>query len=74
MGPSCLRIRGLKMEGMPTKIPPSLYQNKKYQNNLSGQFIVFKSKIGMTIKSMSRLDLVLCLAEMISYMPDMVVS
>lgn len=62
------------MEGMPTKIPPSLYQNKKYQNNLSGQFIVFKSKIGMSIKSMSRLDLVLCLAEMISYMPDMVVS
>ena len=49
--------------------------DQKYQNNLSRQFIVFNSKIGITIKSMSRLhDIVLCLAEMISYMPDMVVS
>ena len=62
------------MEGMPTKIHHH-FTRTKYQNNLSGQFIVFNSKTGMTIKSMSRLhDLVLCLAEMISYMPDMVVS
>ena len=62
------------MEGMPTKIRHH-FTRTKYQNNLSGQFIVFNSKTGMTIKSMSRLhDLVLCLAEMISYMPDMVVS
>ena len=56
------------MEGMPTKIHHH-FTRTKYQNNLSGQFIVFNSKTGMTIKSMSRLhDLVLCLAEMIIYM------
>ena len=56
------------MEGMPTKIHHH-FTRTKYQNNLSGQFIVFNSKTGMTIKSMSRLhDLVLCLVEMISYM------
>ena len=56
------------MEGMPTKIHHH-FTRTKYQNNLSDQFIVFNSKTGMTIKSMSRLhDLVLCLAEMISYM------
>ena len=56
------------MEGMPTKIHHH-FTRTKYQNNLSGQFIVFNSKTGMTIKSMSRLhDLVLCLREMISYM------
>lgn len=56
------------MEGMPTKIHHH-FTRTKYQNNLSGQFIVFNSETGMTIKSMSRLhDLVLCLAEMISYM------
>ena len=56
------------MEGMPTKIHHH-FTRTKYQNNLSGQFIVFNSKTGMTIKSISRLhDLVLCLGEMISYM------
>ena len=56
------------MEGMPTKIHHH-FTRTKYQNNLSGQFMVFNSKTGMTIKSMSRLhDLVLCLVEMISYM------
>ena len=56
------------MDGMPTKIHHH-FTRTKYQNNLSGLNIVFNSKKGMTIKSMSRLhDLVLCLAEMISYM------
>ena len=48
------------MEGMPTKIHHH-FTRTKYQNNLSGQFIVFNSKTGMTIKSMSRLhDLFVC--------------